>query len=292
MSIDILLDRTYVGKWSFPNSREITMERISGGVLVQFPSVLRLTYSSRLEEPQAQVSNLSARVFGGGEELGLATHDRIYVGTNPGSDTSVAMEWRVPSPVLEQYEQTRDGGDVRFCFECRGEVCGLVHVNGGRSLPLRTSAAQLNGSTVEVTYPREAWIAALNRIGFGLHVLVEVPLRPAPPAPWDAVWKALFDARTSFDQGGTTGWVNCVRSIRHALELWQAHEAEDHGPGWRAPTRSDKEQRTAAQRRDNLRWDLLQYAHRAPHGHADEWTRDEAILVMSTLAALLRVRNP
>lgn len=291
MAIDIILDRTYVGRWTFPDGPGVAMERISGGVLVRFPSVLRVSYSSRIEEPQALVSNLFARVYVGVQELGLATHERFYLGTNPGTDTNVAMEWRVPAAVLEHYEQVRDGGPVRFRLEARGEVCGLVHANG-RALPLRTAPTMFMGSPIEVTYAREAWTAALNQIEFGLHVLVEIPLRPPPPAPWDAIWKALAEARTSFEQGGTTGWVNCVRSIRHALELWHDQEAADHGPGWHAPTRHEREQRTAKQRMDNLRWDLLQCAHRAPHGHADEWTRDEAILMISTLAALLRVRDP
>jgi hypothetical protein len=291
MAIDIVLEQTYVGRWTFPNAPDVAMERISGGVLVRFPSVLRVSYSSRIEEPQALVSNLSARVYVGNHELGLATHERFYVGTNPGADTNVAMEWRVPAAVLERYEQLRDGGPVRFCFECRGEVCGLVHAPG-RAPSLRTAPTMFTGKPIEVTYPHEAWTAALNRIGFGLHVLVEIPLRPQPAAPWDAIWKALTEAQASFDQGGTTGWVNCVRSIRHALELWQDQEAPDHGPGWHPPTRTEREQRTSGQRMGNLRWDLLQCAHRAPHGHADEWTRDEAVLMMSVLAALLRVRNP
>jgi hypothetical protein len=290
MPIQILLDRTYVGLWTFPNAREISMERISGGILVRFPSVLRLSYSSQPTDPQAHVSNLRARVVGGGVELGIASQDRIYLGTNPGGDTIVPMEMRVPASVLEQYEQARNGAEVRFCFDATGDICGLMHGNGRP--PIQTAVTQFNGQTQEVTYPLDAWVGALNRVGFGLHVLAEVPLRPAPPAPWDEVWKALADARTSFDQGGNTGWVNCVRSVRHALELWQGIEAEDHGPGWHAPNRNDREQRTAAQRRDNVRWDLLQYAHRAPHGHADEWNRDEAMLLMTTLAALLRVRAP
>jgi hypothetical protein len=209
---------------------------------------------------------------------------------NPANEPAVTMEWRTPSAVLEEYEQRRNGGPVRFAFECRGEISGLLH-GPNRPLPLRTSPSIISGHTVEVTYPREAWIAALDRVGFGIHVLTKIPLRPAPPAPWDAIWLALAEARTSFDQGGTTGWVNCVRSIRLALELWQRAEVEDHGPGWQSPGR-EKEQRTRAQRLDNLRWDLLQCAHSGPHSHADECTRDDALLMLSTLAALLRVRNP
>jgi hypothetical protein len=36
----------------------------------------------------------------------------------------------------------------------------------------------------------------------------------------------------------------------------------------------------------------MQVAHFAVHSKADEWTRDDALLVLSMLSALIAVRNP
>jgi hypothetical protein len=99
------------------------------------------------------------------------------------------------------------------------------------------------------------------------------------------VWHALRDARDSFDTGGSTGWKNCVTAVRLALEEWRKIEQEDKGL-------ADTQARTKIQRIDNLRWHLIQLAHYAAHTKADEWTRDDALLALSTLSALLAVRKP
>ena len=61
---------------------------------------------------------------------------------------------------------------------------------------------------------------------------------------------------------------------------------------WQAPRPSDRNSRSKHQRMDNLRWHLLQYAHLAPHTEAGEWSRDDAVLAISTLCSLLAVRDP
>jgi hypothetical protein len=116
-------------------------------------------------------------------------------------------------------------------------------------------------------------------------VLVEIPFQSDPPSGWEAVWQALQDARDSFDTGGSTGWKNCVTAVRLALDEWRRIEPEDKGP-------ADPQDRTKAHRTENLRWHLIQLAHYAAHTRADEWTRDDALLALSTLSALLAVRRP
>ena len=259
--VDIVLGRTTIGKWEFPNASQLRAERIGGGLLICLPSTLTIHYDGR--GPQPLASNLSMQVIAGETELGIATDNGFYLAANPQSELSISMLWRVPSSVVEQYEQMRNGGPVKFTFAVRGEICGLVDTANG--VKLRSSPEMITGSVLEVSYAREAWTAMLNAAGHRLNVLVEVPLRPAPPAPWDEIWKSLADARASFDHGGSTGWRNCVTSVRHALELWQQHEQEDHGPGWHAPSPNDRRARTTQQRLDNLRWDLLQCAHQGPH---------------------------
>jgi hypothetical protein len=101
-----------------------------------------------------------------------------------------------------------------------------------------------------------------------------------------------MEAGDSFEQGGTTGWKGCVVAVRLTLEKWQKIEPEQHGPGWKSPAPADRQARTWRERLDNVRWHLLQCAHDAAHSAADEWTRDDAILMLATLSSLLAERKP
>ena len=146
-----------------------------------------------------------------------------------------------------------------------------------------------------IHYSRETWTNTLRQLEFNDSFVIEIPYPSDPPAKdWDEVWKALQDARRAFDQGGSTGWKGAANSVRHALEKWKdiQGEAVDHGEGWKAPTLQEKEGRTKRQRFDNIRWHLYQLAHLSAHTGADDWTRDDAMLLLSTLSALLAVRKP
>jgi hypothetical protein len=103
--------------------------------------------------------------------------------------------------------------------------------------------------------------------------------------------QALLDARNAFEQGGSNAWQSTVTSIRLALEKWRGIQQEDQGAGWTRPSRSDLESRTKKQRLDALRWHLMQIAHLGPHSGADEWSRDDALLMLTTLSVLLAERN-
>jgi hypothetical protein len=99
------------------------------------------------------------------------------------------------------------------------------------------------------------------------------------------VWEGLQNARIAFEQGGSTGWKGCVMGVRLALENWQKIEPEDL-------SQSDKTKRTKRQRLDHLRWSLLQIGHFFAHNGAEECSRDDAMLLLSTLSTLLAERKP
>jgi hypothetical protein len=145
---------------------------------------------------------------------------------------------------------------------------------------------------IEVSYPREVWIKMIRNLGVAENVLIEIPLPLSPKGQWDPVWKALVDARNAFEQGGSTGWKGCVTSVRLALEKWRKVDPEKPGPGWQPPKVADREAWTKTQRLDALRWYLMQTAHLGAHTGADEWSRDDALLLLSTLSALLAERKP
>ena len=55
---------------------------------------------------------------------------------------------------------------------------------------------------------------------------------------------------------------------------------------------TERTARDKRQRAEFLRWSLLQYAHYGPHTNADGWTRDDALLALSSFCALIAIRNP
>lgn len=204
-----------------------------------------------------------------------------------------SLTWQGSFAELAVYEKFRDGRVPQLEVELRGELCYLLPgIHPQRDVRSEPQQFYPHHGNVQITYPREVWIRMLQKLGVAENVLVEVPLPGNPSGDWDAVWRALIDARNYFEQGGETGWKGCVASVRLALEKWRDVEAENAGPGFVRPNRQDLEARTKKQRLDQLRWDLLQMAHQGAHTHTDLWTRDDALLMLSTLSALLAERQP
>ncbi len=218
-----------------------------------------------------------------------------YVGKSPGTPykRQAQMVWLGSFAELGYYENLRAGGPVRFDLYFEGQLCYLFPLNKSDCMG-RTESEPFYShvGSVSLTYPKEAWVNMLRELGAAENVLVEVPLPVCPSSEWEGVWKGLLDARNYFEQGGSTGWKGCVTGVRLALEKWRDIEKEQMGPGWVKPQRPDLEARTKKERLDNLRWHLMQAAHLGPHTPAEEWTRDDALLLLSTLSALLAERKP
>ena len=194
----------------------------------------------------------------------------------------VTLAFDLTLEALAVYESIRAGGEPQFSIMLSGDIRYVLPGQGGKEVCSIASPLIQHGF---IKYSRDAWTNMLRELKVHDAILVEIPFPSDPPSGWDPVWQALRDARDSFDAGGSTGWKNCVASVRHALEEWRNIEKEDQGP-------SDLKSRTKTQRVDNLRWHLIQLAHYAAHTKADEWTRDDALLALSTLSALLAVRKP
>jgi hypothetical protein len=225
-------------------------------------------------------------------ELGELRDDERYKGpTYPNNPGQGQLTWRGTFADLTYYERLRDGGHVRFRLVVHGLVSYYVAAVPNTNYMLRSDSHKVYGN-VPLSYPVELWIEQLRALGVAENVLVEIPLTSSPPAPWDEVWQALVEARTYFEQGGSTGWKGCVAATRLALEKWQSIEKEDMGPGWKAPSMQERQDRTKRQRLDNVRWHLYQCAHLGPHSSAEDWSRDDALLMLSTLTVLLAERNP
>lgn len=208
----------------------------------------------------------------------------------PGYDQVSRITWRGHIGNLALFEKLRNGRSPQVSLSVWGDMFYEVKVKHELAVEFVSRGKTFWLSTIfEIS--KEIWIDRLRSIGILENVLVEIPLSSAPPQPWDGVWQALADARDALEKGGSTGWQACVRSCRLALEHWQKIEPEDQGPGWKPPSRSEKESRTKQQRIDSIRWHVYQLAHDSAHSHADKWERDDAVLLLSTVASLLAQRK-
>ncbi len=213
-------------------------------------------------------------------EIGVAYHPQILCTPIDGSPRTLLWDWTLEA--LAFYERLRAGRDPKFHLTVSGDIRYLLPGDGGKQLSSLPTRFQEHG---EVGYSQRVWINMMRALNLQDAMLVEIPFPSDPPTGWEPVWEALRDARDSFDKGGATGWKGCVTSVRLALEEWRKIEAEVKGP-------ADLQSRTKSQRTDNIRWQLIQLANYAAHTRADEWTRDDAVLALSTLCGLLCVRKP
>jgi hypothetical protein len=261
--------------------------RTANGFRVQIPAVVTLSAPSESGLPLI-LENLRV-VFshdGGGQqtEIGVASYSSTL--STPRREVPISLSWDWTLDAFAYYEQLRSGREAAFRLIVSGDIrYVLVDKNGSQTGREPFSIARTFHQPGSVTYSQTIWTKMLRDLNLRDSVLVEIPFPSEPPTGWEPVWDALRDARDSFDRGGSTGWKGTATSVRLALEEWRKIEAEDKGP-------TDLHQRTKAQRTDNIRWQLMQLAHFAAHTKAEEWTRGDALLLLSSFCALIAVRKP
>ncbi len=191
-----------------------------------FRLLLRLRMKTR-SDSQPFLSNIRARLSvqdGVIHHIGEARCDETFRGAEQESSGTSALVWSDTFAALAHYERLRAGKPPRLTIEVHGQACYLVNV-GGVSLRLRTEPVAVSGRA-EIAYPAHVWVAMLRELKVAENVLVEVPVPGAPPPGREGTWQALVEARGAFEQGGETGWSQCVVKVRHALELWDNMEPE------------------------------------------------------------------
>jgi hypothetical protein len=265
--------------------------RTASGFRMSLPGKLMLVVLGQ-NDPVPLITNLRGQLFtsnssGTATEIGEVQCESWYSGgrsSKPGGSAphGIAMSWQGSLTQLAVIEKLREGRKLELQIQLRGELCYLLSSDHPR-YQVRTHPQLIYGE-VTLSYPKETWVRELQKIGVLENVLVEIPLPHSPPAPWDGVWLNLIKAREAFENGGSTGWNGCVLSVRQALEKWKEIEGEDTGP-------SDPRQRSKQERLNNLRRALHECAHVWIHGR-DECSRNEALLMLSTLSGLLAERKP
>jgi hypothetical protein len=284
-----------VAKISFDESpTRLHAQKTLAGFHFQFPVKCTIRYV-RKGEPVPVIANLRGDLtaVNGSSfvEVGVVKAEDEISGfwSDDGrgdADRSFSLHWRGSFSELAAFEKLRAGRAPQFQLWLRGELAYIYKLDGVARL-IRSQPESLRTPSGSVTfgYPAETWVRALRDISVAENVIVEIPLPSSPPAPWDEVWQFLVKARESFERGGSTGWEGCVVAVRQALERWEKIEAPQVGP----PV---PKQRSKAQRIDNLRVALHSCTHVWVHGQSPQCSRDEAVLMLSTLSALLAERNP
>jgi hypothetical protein len=259
------------------------------------PATIQL-YWQNASLPRPVIAGLSCQVFSSGTArdvfLGSATDPLWYLPAKGGQQFSANLVWEGDLRALAWLEKQRSGGAPKLKLRIEALLAKAIPGVGADDWPHEVcTVPHPCFCTLVVKYPVPAWTAMIRTLGVAESVLVEIPVPGARPAPWDTVFKYLSEAREALEKGGTTGWKGCVVAVREGLTTWQKFEPEDKGAGITVD-RQLIHTRTKEQRLDCLRWNLLQAAHLAPHSPAENWTRDDAVLLLSAFAGLLAERNP
>lgn len=300
--IDVFFEGIQTGSITFEEApRNLIAHRTAGGFSLGLPFTVRLKMASS-GAPQPLLNGMSGQLLvqtGQGQihHLGYARCDGFFLGSVPESQSSGQLLWADSLPALAFYEEIRAGKPPQMRIVFHAEVCYLVPYGdqvSPKPVPgrlIRTSPWPVTG-TVDMTYPTEVWGQMLRALKVVETVFVQIPLPSDPPSGWENVWREVVSARENFERGGEMGWTACVVAVRRALEAWDAIEPEKMWPDWQRPSEEQREAWAKSDRLVGLRWHLHQAAHLAAHAGPEKWSRQDARLMLSTLSALLALRNP
>jgi hypothetical protein len=296
-SVNLQIGNRGWGTWKLEESSEALnrsgIQRTADGFMLPIPGSVRMEMSTD-KDPQPVLTKLRVQLRlddGSGTELGLAHDDGFYLGSIGAYDRSTNVQWRGSLAALALIEKRRGNNPPTFRVECFAEGYLLRQPEGQRIQHASEPHRIYNTGTI--TYPEDAWVAMLRRIGVIGNILVETPIPAEAPVGWEKVWSAVNEAYDNLGRGGSTGWKNTVVSIRYALEKWREIEPEKCGHGWTGPAKAqDKENWTKQERLDASRWFLHHYANYGPHSGAEEWSKPEAVYLLNSFAGLLALRDP
>ncbi|MFN0102977.1 MAG: hypothetical protein ACKV2U_12915 [Bryobacteraceae bacterium] len=291
--INITFGSETVGTIDFTQPEgELGSVRTANGFRLHIPAVV--TFLPTGTDLPLILENLRATFFqdGAGKEIEIGVASYSATLFTPVRETQISLSLDGTLDAFAFHERIRAGQEAKFRLSVSGDIRYVLIAPGGSATGRDPVSIAKTFHQRGVVYSRMIWTKMMRDLNLRDSVPVEIPFSAHPPTGWEPVWDALRDARSSFDTGGSTGWKNTVTSVRFALEEWRKLEKEDQGPGRQSPKTSDLQSPTKEQRIDNIRWHLIQVAHCAAHTRADEWTRDDALLLLSTLCSLLAVRKP
>jgi hypothetical protein len=294
--IEIEFNHTTIGCFRFvTDGTNLRANRIGAGFQIHFPFVLEL-FGEMDSKRRPQVGTLKGDLFavGIGEPVlvGQLVDEQSYLGpTGTGYTMQGSFSWTGSLGDLAVFEKIRDGGEARFNITLRGESRFVLRETNDDMLGWRSAESKLGGHlTTQIRFAKEQWVAVLRALKVTNSLLVEIAIPFTPRPGWEDVFAYLSEARNSFLQGGESGWKGCVVAVREGLKKWDEIERVDVARLGENSTA--RQNRTKDERVDFLRNHLHQLANFGPHSRAEIWTREDALLVLATMASLLSQRNP
>jgi hypothetical protein len=221
-------------------------------------------------------------------EIGRCHSNSYWEGGVNDREFLASVEWKGTLGALADYERIRNGRPVALQVRFVGQV-HLLSFTQNQPLRLDLAPFAFHGQE-QLAIATEGWAMVLRELGVIDVVLIHIPLTNGATEPMIPVWTALQSARDDFTAGGAAGWRGCGIHIRQALTHWETAEKLDLGKGI-----TDKRMLTKDQRLDNLRFHLREFTHIAGHPDpavAGHWTRDDALLALSTACALINAKKP
>jgi hypothetical protein len=286
-SVEITVGGETIGDVRFVDPGEhFSIARTVSGFHLELPVILTLRRT--LERKRFPLLTGLRAIFtiragaGQGMELCRPACDQMFKGTC--SNCQCSLRWSGRLDDLAVYEKLRECMRPSFNVTVLGDVA-FLRDEAGEALKFDTAPETFMGhGTVE--YSPEIWAKALRTLGISETIMIQIPLPAVPPNGWEEVWVELSNARAALERGGTTALRDAAVAVRRALEEWRKLETEGIAHGKQLKDRSKRE------RLDDLRLHLKNFADFAAHTGIQEWSRDDVVLMISTLAALVAVRNP
>ncbi len=195
----------------------------------------------------------------------------------------ICLDVRCSPRALAQYEVRRNGGPVELTCQLSGNIHSLINMDGEWVPDLVGTAGP-----IDLEFSREDWTSTLRSCGLSGSVLIEIPFPLTDADISDPGVQALHDAFEAFEHGGSTAWKSTITHIRPYLEKWREVDP-------RPPADAEPKDGSPADRKWkllNLRDALHKCCHLWEHESKSACTRQDALLVLSTFASLLRALSP
>ena len=260
----------------------LSSERTIDGFKIFLPFTLTLP---RIHQDRSLlISNLRGIVYTSlrsqaGIELGRLVSDTTYYAAPWTKDTPCTLRWSASMGALVRYEEIRANGPVEFQVEL------FMDILEERSGVLAAPTAPIFGRE-RISYSAELWARLLTNLRIVETIMLEIPFACQSPKGWERVWSEISNARAALQKSGEAARRECGLAVRLAFEEWKKIEPERIDATKRLRDRSKQE------RLDALRQDLKNFADLSVHTAVEDWSREEVLLMLTALCALIKLRDP
>ena len=227
--------------------------------------------------------------------LGLAAVEITSSQLAPSGETDWDVRLPIPHHVLQQVEDTRNGGDMMLILKIQFSGCSAPQTGG----PLQFTHGSLRSGHYGFCIhriPKSDWVATLKQLGYGDYYLVEIPLRSVPKQLHLKKAVAQLEvARNHFSDGNHADTLAALHKALERLALDSGATQPDQN-GWDKVLAGC----TDGKKREKLKHllhRLSDFMHLGRHEHKDvelvELGRSDAefsiILVQATLGYLAKL---